>query len=198
MVQLWTQLSPWLVLKGLSGVKRAILSCPMVDTYILSKQWGKDLSRMGYMKCRSSTKVKIAVLDFQRSEGTVPPQYQSDYQSGWNFVWPGHKLGSSQCLLCLHQFMNDGEGGVRKDWNCCSGWRKADNSCLCGLLSGDFVPSQLIHMYKGANEPCHPGVNFPSDWHTYCMIHTASTTWCNESTMKAYNKKILFSYQWQQ
>ena len=59
---------------------------------------------------------------------------------------------------------------------------------LGGLLSGDFLPIQLV--YQGKTTKCLPSVAFPESWH----ITSTPNHWCNEETMKSYVDIILIPY----
>ena len=59
---------------------------------------------------------------------------------------------------------------------------------LCGSLTGDYLPFQLI--YKGKTKRCHPIFNFPSDWH----VTQSPKHWSTETTMVDYIKEIIVPY----
>ena len=58
----------------------------------------------------------------------------------------------------------------------------------CGTLTGDFLPSQVVH--QGKTNRCQPTFDFPSHWHiTHSPEH-----WSNESTMVDYIQEIIVPY----
>ena len=59
---------------------------------------------------------------------------------------------------------------------------------LCGSLTGDFLPVQLV--YKGKTNRCHPRFKFLLDWNiTHSPRH-----WSTEDTMKEYLLEIIVPY----
>lgn len=53
-------------------------------------------------------------------------------------------------------------------------------------MLGDFLPVQLIHVYKGKTTCCHPKFEFPNDWDiTHAPKHQS-----NEDTTSQYIKKV--------
>ena len=59
---------------------------------------------------------------------------------------------------------------------------------LAGILTGNFLPPQLI--YLGTTHRCLPTVPFPFDWD---ITHTKNH-WSNKQTMIHYVQKILLPY----
>ena len=68
------------------------------------------------------------------------------------------------------------------------GDKRQITAVLCGSLTGDYLPPQLI--YKGKTSHCHPNFKFPADWHvTHSPKH-----WSTEDTMVQYVKEIIIPY----
>ena len=59
---------------------------------------------------------------------------------------------------------------------------------FAGIVSGDFLPPQLI--YKGTTHRCLPTVVFPHSWD----ITRTENHWSNENTMVQYMEKTIFPY----
>ena len=59
---------------------------------------------------------------------------------------------------------------------------------LCGTLSGEFLPLQLI--YTGKTAACLPKVQFPDDW----LLSYTHNHWSNEEKTKDYLQAIIIPY----
>ena len=59
---------------------------------------------------------------------------------------------------------------------------------ICGSLSGDVLPLQLI--YQGKTQACLPKVSFPKGW----LISYTPNHWSNEEKMHEYIKKVIVPY----
>ena len=68
------------------------------------------------------------------------------------------------------------------------GQKRQVTAVVCGSLTGDYLPTQLI--YQGKSNHCHPNFNFPEEWHiTHSLKH-----WAMETTMIAYLNNIVVPY----
>ena len=61
-------------------------------------------------------------------------------------------------------------------------------TAICGTLTGDFLPLQII--YKGKMECCHPKFTFPCEWN---VTHSPNH-WSTEATMIEYVEEIINLY----
>ena len=68
------------------------------------------------------------------------------------------------------------------------GDKRQITAVLCGAMSGEFLPPQLI--YQGKTTACLPHHNFPEDWHVTCTPNH----WSNEDKMMEYIEKIILPY----
>ena len=59
---------------------------------------------------------------------------------------------------------------------------------VCGTLSGDFLPMQLI--YTGKTTACLPTIKFPKDW----LLSFTPNHWSNEEKTKEYLQSIIIPY----
>ena len=59
---------------------------------------------------------------------------------------------------------------------------------VCGTLSGDFLPMQLI--YTGKTTACLPTIKFPKDW----LLSFTPNHWSNEEKTKEYLESIIIPY----
>ena len=59
---------------------------------------------------------------------------------------------------------------------------------VCGTLSGDFLPMQLI--YTGKTTACLPTIKFPKDW----LLSFTPNHWSNEKKTKEYLQSIIIPY----
>ena len=59
---------------------------------------------------------------------------------------------------------------------------------VCGSLSGNVLPFQLI--YQGKTAASIPKVNFPKEWH----ITATENHWSNEEKTKEYIRLIILPY----
>ena len=68
------------------------------------------------------------------------------------------------------------------------GDKRQITAVLCGAMSGEFLPPQLI--YQGKTTACFPRHKFPEDWHVTCTPNH----WSNEDKMMEYIEKIILPY----
>ena len=156
---------------------------------LITKDWAKNLlHRMGFVKRRASTKVKVSVEDFEVKKEQflldikaivtledIPLDLIINWdQTGMHYVpvssWTMAKEGSKRVEIC----------GIDD---------KRQITAVFGCsMTGDFLPVQLA--YLGKTNKCHPSFQYPSDWD----ITHSSNRWSNESTMKEYIVKILLPY----
>ena len=59
---------------------------------------------------------------------------------------------------------------------------------MCGSLSGNLLPFQLI--YQGKTAACLPKVELPQDWHIKCTANH----WFNEGKILEYIQLVLMPY----
>ena len=68
------------------------------------------------------------------------------------------------------------------------GDRRQITAVLCGVMSGEFLPPQLIYQRK--TTACLPRHQFPEDWH---VMYTPNH-WSNEDKMIEYIETIILPY----
>ena len=151
----------------------------------LSKEWGKSvLRRMGFVKRKANTKVKLSVEDFQKKDifladikaivtmEEVPPELVLNWdQTGVNIVpassWTMDRRGSKRVEI----------GGLDD--------KRQITAVFAASLIGDFLPMQLV--YQGKTDAYHPSYKFPPEWD---ITHTANH-WSKEDTMERYLENII-------
>ena len=155
----------------------------------LNKGWAQYvLQRMGFVKRKATSKAKITVEDFAQIKAEfllevqqvitmdeIPPELIINFdQTGLNVVpvsdWTMEAAGSKRV-----------EVAGKDD-------KKQLTALLTGLLTGDFLPPQII--YQGITTRCLPNYDFIEKWHiTYSINH-----WSNETTIKEYLDNVLLPY----
>ena len=68
------------------------------------------------------------------------------------------------------------------------GDKRQITAIVCGTLSGDFLPFQLI--YTGKTTACLPSVKFPKDW----LLSYTPNHWSNEDKTKEYTRSVIIAY----
>ena len=156
---------------------------------LLTKDWAHYLLlRMGYVKRKANSKVKITVQNLE--------EMRYNFLCEIKAIVTMEEIPSSMILNWDHT-------GLKyvpvSSWTMAKqGSKKVsiagidDKRQITGVftitLDGQFLPPQLI--YQGTTSACLPHVKFPCDWHvTYSPNH-----WANESTTKDYIKKIINPY----
>ncbi len=156
---------------------------------VCNKNWAKSfLSRLGYVKRRASTKMKVTPLDFEAFKSQfvfdvkciieleeIPPDLVINWDhTGIHYVpvssWTMAKEGSKRVEIA----------GIED--------KRQITAVFAGTMSGKFLPPQII--YAGKTARCLPSVDFPEHWDfTYTPNH-----WANELTTERYIQKILIPY----
>ena len=159
------------------------------DHITCSKSWAKSLlSRLGYVKRRASTKMKVLPSDFEACKiqclfdvkciidlEEIPKDLVINWDhTGIHYVpvgsWTMAKEGSKRVEIT----------GIED--------KRQITAVFAGTTSGKFLPPQVI--YAGKTPRCLPSVEFPKDWDiTYTPNH-----WANEATTERYIQKILLPY----
>ena len=156
---------------------------------LITANWAKSLLyRMGFVKRRGSTTMKITVnnfdgikeqflLDIQTAVEMedIPPELVFDWDQTGISIVPG-----SSWTMEL-------KGAKRVEIAGISDKRQI-TAVLCGTMAGDFLPPQLI--YQGKTTACLPRYKFPDNWHITCTTNH----WWIEETMIEYIKKIIIPY----
>ena len=155
----------------------------------LTKNWAKSLLfRMGFVKRRGNTKVKVSVEHFETLKTQflldikatvemqeIPPELIINWdQTGIKIVpvssWTMEKRGAKRVAIA----------GV--------GDKRQITAIFAVTLVGDCLPFQII--YQGKTSGCLPKFAFPSDWNVTCTPNR----WSNEQTMKTYIEEIIIPY----
>lgn len=68
------------------------------------------------------------------------------------------------------------------------GDKRQITAVVCGTLSGEFLPLQLI--YAGKTKACLPTANFPKDW----LLSYTPNHWSNEDKTKEYIQSVIIPY----
>ncbi len=155
----------------------------------LTKTWAQSvLNRMGYVKRRASTKVKVTVADCESHKALfvhdvksimvmeeIPSQLVINWDhTGINYVpvsnWTMAKEGSKRIEIF----------GKDDKWQI--------TVVFAGTMSGDFLYPQIL--YAGKTPQCLPSVKFQERWHvSYTENH-----WANEKTTADCIHLILLPY----
>jgi hypothetical protein len=156
----------------------------------LGKSWSKSfLTRMGFVKRRSTTKSKVEPAQFEENKNqfildiqgcavmeNIPKELIINWDhTGINYVpvssWTLEKQGAKRVEIA---------GADDK---------RQITVVFGNTMSGDFLPVQVI--YSGKTKRSVPtSITFPKDWHvTYTQNH-----WANETTTEAYINQLLFPY----
>ena len=152
----------------------------------LTKHWAQYLlERMGFVKRKSTTKVKVSVKDLEELKEQflldikaivdledIPRDLILNWdQTAINYVpvsnWTMAKQGSKKVKIA----------GVDD--------KRQITVVLAGSLTGELLPLQLV--YQGKTKQCLPKVKFPDDW----LISFTPNHWCNEITMEAYVREVI-------
>ena len=155
----------------------------------ITNNWAKSLLyRMNFVKRRGSSTAKLTVANFE----AVKEQFLIDVNAvvemedipsqlviNWDQTGISIVPGSSWTM--------EAKGSKRVEI-VGMGDKRQITAVLCGAMSGEFLPPQLI--YQGKTTACLPRHKFPTDWHvTYTHNH-----WSNEDTMIEYIKSIILPY----
>ena len=156
----------------------------------LTRQWAYHLlSCMNFVKRKATTaKSKQTPTDFAAAKAAflndvvavvtmddIPPELVLNWdQTGIH-------------LVPASTWTMDREGSRRVEISGANDKRQI-TAVLCGSLTGDFLPLQLI--YKGKTRRCHPRYVFPSDWH----VTQSPKHWSTEKTMIDYIDMIIVPY----
>ena len=155
----------------------------------ITNNWAKSLLyRMNFVKRRGSSTAKLTVANFETLKEQfiidvnaimemedIPPQLIFNWdQTGISIV-----PGSSWTMEAK---------GTKRVEIVGLGDKRQITAVLCGAMSGEFLPPQLI--YQGKTTACLPPHKFPEDWHvTYTPNH-----WSNEDKMIEYIETIIILY----
>lgn len=155
----------------------------------ITDNWAKSLLyRMNFVKRRGSSTAKLTVANFEAVKEQfildvnaivemedIPPQLVFNWdQTGISIV-----PGSSWTMEAK---------GTKRVEIAGMGDKRQITAVLCGAMSGEFLPPQLI--YQGKTTACLPRHQFPEDWHvTYTPNH-----WSNEDKMIEYIETIILPY----
>ena len=155
----------------------------------ITKTWAKSLlHRMGYVKRRGSSTAKMTVTDFEATKELflldyraivemeeIPPELVFNWEHTGISIVPGSlwtmDLKSSKRVEIV---------GISD--------KRQITAVLCGTLTGDLLPFQLI--YQGKTSACLPHIDFPDGWHVTCTPNH----WSNEEKMKEYLEQIIIPY----
>ena len=156
---------------------------------LITANWAKSLLyRMGFVKRRGSTTMKITVNNFDSIKEQflfeiqtaaemedIPPELILNWeQTGISIVprwsWTMELKGAKRVAIA----------GISD--------KRQITAVLCGTLAGDFLPPQLI--YQGKTTACNPRYKFPDNWNITCTTNH----WSNEETMIEYILKNCIPY----
>ena len=155
----------------------------------ITSNWAKSLLyRMGFVKRRGSTAMKVSVANFE----AIKEQFLLDIKAVMEIedIPPELVFNWDQTAISIvpgSSWTMELKGAKRVEIAGISDKRQI-TAVLCGTLAGGFLPPQLI--YQGKTSACLPRHDFPSDWHVTCTPNH----WSNEEKMKEYIKKIIIPY----
>ena len=155
----------------------------------ITVNWAKSLLyRMGFVKRRGSTAMKMTVENFE----TIKEQFLFDIQTvidmedvPMELVFNWDQTGIS--IVPGSTWTMGLKGSKRVEITGISDKRQI-TAVFCGTLAGEFLPPQLI--YQGKTSACLPRHKFPDDRHITCTPNH----WSNEEKMKEYLKEIIIPY----
>ena len=155
----------------------------------ITTNWAKSLLyRMQFVKRRGSTNKKILVHDFEAIKTqflidvTAVVQMEDipeDLILNWDHTGVHIVPGSSWTM--------DSKGQQRVEIAAMNDKRQM-TVVVCGSLSGNLLPFQLI--YQGKTAASVPKVEFPKEWH----VTATENHWSNEEKTKEYIKLIILPY----
>ena len=156
---------------------------------LLTKDWAHYLLlRMGYVKRRANSKVKITVENFEEmkynflceiKDIVMMEEIPSSMILNWDHTglkyvpvssWTMAKQGSKKVSIA----------GIDD--------KRQITGVFTITLDGQFLPPQLV--YQGITSVCLPRVKFPNNWH----VTRSPNHWANESTTKDFIQKIINPY----
>ena len=145
---------------------------------VFTKDWAHYLLlRMGYVKRKANSKVKITVSNFEE----LKVNFLCDIKA----IVLMEEIPSS--LILNWDLYHHGQGAKKV-----SIAGQDDKRQITGVftvtLDGQFLPPQLI--YQGTTAACLPRTKFPADWHVTC----SPNHWANEATTKEYIRRIINPY----
>ena len=155
----------------------------------ITVNWAKSLLyRMGFVKRRGSTAMKMTVSNFE----SVKEQFLLDIRVAREMEDIPHDLifnwdQTGISIVPGSTWTMELKGSKRVEITGISDKRQI-TAVFCGTMAGEFLPPQLI--YQGKTTACLPRYNFPSDWHvTFTPNH-----WSNEVKVMEYIKKIIIPF----
>ena len=156
---------------------------------ILTKHWAQYLlQRMGYVKRKASSKVKITVENL----ASLKEQYLFDIRGVVDMEEIPHDLIINWDQTAVHYVPVSNwtmamEGSEKVPIAGIDDKRQI-TLVLAATMSGKLLPCQVV--YQGKTKACLPSVTFPGDWDvTFSPNH-----WCNELTMEHYIQNIITPY----
>ena len=155
----------------------------------LSRDWAKRLlSRMGLVKCKATTTVKITAEIFE----DLKVQFLTDIEtvSMLEDIPKDLVINWDQTAVKFVPVSNWTQEvkGTKRVEIAGTDDKRQITATLTVTASGEMLPAQII--YGGKTPACLPSVEFPKGWHiTFTPNH-----WANEDTMVAYIYNILLPY----
>jgi len=156
---------------------------------VFTKDWAHHLlDRMGLVKRKANSKVKISVNDFDDlkehflcsiSALVLMEEIPDPLILNWDHT--ALKYVPVSCWTMAEQ-------GAKKVSIAGIDDKHQITGVFTGTLDGQFLPVQLI--YQGSTKACLPHVQFPTDWH----VTSSPNHWANEVTTKDYIENILNAY----
>ena len=131
---------------------------------LITVNWAKSLLyRMGFVKRRGSTAMKMTVNNFE----SVKEQFLLDVQTAVKMedVPPELLFNWDQTGIIIvpeSSWTVELKGSKRVEITGISDKRQI-TAVFCDTMTGEFLPPQLI--YQGKMTACLPRHKFPSDWH---------------------------------
>ena len=156
---------------------------------ILTTTWAKSLlQRMGYVKRKGCSVKKLQVNDYE----AVRQQFLTDIEA----VVTLEDIPSQLVLNWDHTGVNivpssswtmEQRGKKHVEVIALDDKRQI-TAVICGTLSGDVLPLQLI--YQGKTPACLPKISFPEGW----LISYTPNHWSNEEKTHEYINKVIVPY----
>ena len=154
----------------------------------ITKSWTKSLlKQMVYVKRRCSNAGKVSLPHFRELQENFLADVQAEVvmneiPADLIFNWDQTALS----LITTSQWtMHQAVEKIITVKN--SDEKRQVTAVLAASLIGEFLPPQIIYIYKGKTERSHPKVAVPTGWDVW----HSDNHWSNEETMKRYVDKIV-------
>ncbi len=155
----------------------------------LTKSWAKSLLyRMQFVQRRSCSTKKTMIQNFEEVKDKYLEDIRvivtmEDIPNELIFNWDHTGVQ----IVPSSSWTYDKKGSKKVEVTGLDDKRQI-TAVVCGTLSGEVLPMQLI--YTGKTSACLPKIKFPPGWHITCTPNH----WSNEQKTKEYIQQIILPY----